>query len=215
MSRNMEDVSYELVFDATGEYFRRIPKKRHSSISPKNMPKEFLDVLFDITGDLDLSNYVPARSPERSEDENERCICGHVITELCYIKHKHTDAVIQVGNECIAKISSDLGKALRNGTCKRCNKFLLDMRTNHAKKGFCSLSCLIITEQLSSPITPTPSSISSSPSSPIDSVTSHRSLTIVTPKPNQIAFCKCGSRKGRNPRTNLYYINCYNCFKKN
>tara|TARA_B110000208_G_C11672750_1_gene395850 strand:+ start:287 stop:955 length:669 start_codon:yes stop_codon:yes gene_type:complete len=52
--------------------------------------------------------------PDYPEDE-DKCKCGHSITQQCYITNIHTDEVLVLGSTCINKFIPD-------GMKKKCNK---------------------------------------------------------------------------------------------
>lgn len=56
------------------------------------------------------------------------CICGHDITENCWIYNKNTDVIITVGNCCIKKFFGNIFQ--KNGKIKKCR----ECGTSHKNK---------------------------------------------------------------------------------
>lgn len=106
-------------------------------ITPNETPvnhytERFRESLQKETGDLELDNYCYAGGDsghhssylatqritvDRIPPKKDRCLCGHPISENCYIKHIPTQRLIVVGNCCIKRYLDKSGR-----TCEKCNK---------------------------------------------------------------------------------------------
>jgi hypothetical protein len=65
---------------------------------------------------------------DRIPPKKDRCLCGHPISENCYIKHIPTQRLIVVGNCCIKRYLDKSGR-----TCEKCNKPHRNIKNNLCK----------------------------------------------------------------------------------
>ena len=114
---------------------------RYENDTSENMKKTFNQCLFAIIG----KSFVPddwTNGIKGYEDDNTNyCICGHVIHNLFFIKHKPTGVQVQVGSECVKKIDKNLYKRITSDNfCLLCDDAIGKKLTIH-KQGFCSDTC--------------------------------------------------------------------------
>src|SRR5690348_438430 len=47
---------------------------------------------------LDRIEYIPL---DEQETARYHCVCGHVIAECCYVRHRETGEELLIGNDCV------------------------------------------------------------------------------------------------------------------
>jgi hypothetical protein len=130
MTENMYGVKFE-----DGIYIR------HENDTGDNMKKTFNQCLYTITGKsfnpFDWTN----GNGYDTDDDNNYCICGHVIHNLYFIKYKPTGVQVQVGCECVKKIDENLYKRITSKNfCLACDE-PIGKKLKYHKQGFCNDTC--------------------------------------------------------------------------
>lgn len=87
---------------------------------------------------FDQHGYISA---EVSDENTYKCVCGHYIKNLHYIRHIPSNILLMVGNECVKKINENLANQKR--VCKGCKGGFgkVDKRKQPFRDGFCSFTC--------------------------------------------------------------------------
>ncbi len=133
--------------------------ERYSNIRTKdNKHAEFIHIIKSQFGRFDPDDWDTVcvdhndYDAEYDDSQGNMCICSHNIHDLCFIKHKETNQIFQVGSKCVSKISPKLGKKLHeisirnrnielNNICTYCREPLFDMRKKYQKDFFCNRIC--------------------------------------------------------------------------
>jgi len=74
----------------------------------------------------------------------EFCLCGHVIWDRFFLKHKESEKILLLGSCCVKRINPILGNLMEKQLCGSiaCTNLLLERRTLFEEAGYCSLKCL-------------------------------------------------------------------------
>jgi hypothetical protein len=147
-------------FDDVFNYIEDNIIERISNVKGKRMDVEFIDALNFLnnnilyrkneidfwTADDDIVQGEKCCEEDICEC-NKKCICGHHIQNLYYIKNDAitcSDSITcLVGSCCVKKssTSSDLHNRLTKDRCVVCDTTLLDKRGKYQRNGYCSQTC--------------------------------------------------------------------------
>lgn len=98
--------------DGISEIYVRDRLKDELITTSKSLEFEYImDILFPDWRAVEMTRIFSIQDAEDAFDVNTcLCICTQHIKKLCYLKHPSLDKAVQVGSECVCKISPELQK---------------------------------------------------------------------------------------------------------